>query len=50
MKNKYEYGEDFELDELRANRNISKMLKGKTKRKVKGSKRLSEKWNAWKTP
>lgn len=45
-KDKYVYGEDFELDEVRANINISKMLKGKTKRKSN----LSKKFTAWKTP
>ena len=46
MKNKYEYGEDFELDELRTKENISKICKGKVKRK----KRLPSKFKAWKTP
>jgi len=45
MKNNYEYGEDFELDELRANVNISKMLKGKVKRKKKVKNKL-----LWKIP
>jgi len=43
-ENNYEYGEDFELDELRANANISKILKGKVKRKKKKNKPL------WETP
>ncbi len=33
MTNNYKYGEDFEMDELRASANISKILKGKAKRK-----------------
>lgn len=45
MKNEYEFGRDSELDLLRASRNISKMLKGKTKRK--GT--IEKKFNAWKT-
>lgn len=45
MKNKYEFGEDFELDVLKTNRNISKMLKGKTKRKGN----VDKKFTAWKT-
>ena len=44
MKNEYKYGEDFELDELRANVNISKILKGKVKRKKEKNKPL------WETP
>ena len=39
MKNEYKYGEDFEMDELRASANISKILKGKAKRKKKVKKR-----------
>jgi len=48
MKNKYEYGKDFKLDELRANVNISKILKGRVKRKKRV--KLSDKFTAWKTP
>lgn len=44
MKNNYEYGEDFEMDELRANVNISKIIKGKVKRKNTKKKLL------WETP
>jgi hypothetical protein len=40
--NNYEYGEDFELDEIRADANISKILKGKAKRKKKVKKSLWE--------
>ncbi len=38
MKNEYEFGEDPELDMLRASENISKMLKGKLERKNKKKK------------
>lgn len=41
----YEFGKDDDLDLLRTNRNISKMLKGKTKRK--GT--IEKKFTAWKT-
>jgi len=44
MKNNYEYGEDFEMDELRTNVNISKIIKGKVKRKNTKKKLL------WETP
>ena len=44
MKNKYEYGGDFEMDQLRADVNLKKVLKGKVKRKKKVNKLL------WKTP
>lgn len=50
MKDEYIYGEDFELDEVRVNRNISKMLKGKTKSKRKKKTNLSQKFTAWRTP
>lgn len=35
MKNSYEFGKDFDLDLLRTNRNISKVLKGIVKRQEK---------------
>ena len=44
MSDNYEYGEDFEMDELRANVNISKIIKGKVKRKNTKKKLL------WETP
>lgn len=50
MKNGYTYGEDFKLDEIRANVNMSKMLKGKTKRKMRKKKIDLSKYNAWRTP
>ena len=44
----YEYGKDFEMDELRTNHNISEILKGKKKRKLKQN--LTKKFTAWITP
>jgi len=38
-KNKYSFGEDFEYDALRANKNISKIISGETGRKKKVKKR-----------
>jgi len=49
MKDNYEYGEDFEMDEIRANVNISKVCRGEVKRKKK-VKKLLNKFTAWKTP
>ena len=43
--NNYEYGEDFKLDEIRADVNLSKILKGKVKRKKKVKKK-----SLWETP
>ena len=45
MKNAYAFGEDFKMDELRARHNLSKVLKGKVKRKGN----LTKKFTAWKT-
>ena len=49
MKNNYTYGEDFEMDEIRASKNFTKVCKGKVKRKKK-VKKLANKFTAWKTP
>jgi len=38
MSNDYEYGKEFEFDELRARQNITNILKGKVKRKGNGCK------------
>ena len=46
MKNNYKYGEDFEMDQIRADANISKVLKGEVKRK----KKVKKKSPLWKTP
>lgn len=49
MTNNYNFGEEFEMDELRANVNLSKVMKGKVKRKGKRNT-LVKKWSAWRTP
>jgi len=46
MKKKYVFGKDFKDDEKKASSNISKILKGKFKRKGN----ISKKFVAWKTP
>jgi hypothetical protein len=38
MKNEYEFGKDPELDLIRTDKNISKMLKGQLERKNKKKK------------
>jgi len=38
MSNDYEYGKEFEFDELRARQNITKIIQGKLKRKGKVNK------------
>ena len=48
MEDNYKYGEDFEMDELRASKNISKMCKGETKKST--FKELKDNFTAWETP
>jgi len=39
-KNRYEFGKEFEYDELRANHNLSEILAGKKGRKEKKKRRF----------
>ena len=49
MENNYEFGKDFEMDELRTSFNISKATKGKVRRRKKIMNR-KEKYPFWTTP
>ncbi len=45
MTNDYEFGKDFKMDEIRADINLSKVIKGKVKKKSNLTK-----FTAWRTP